>query len=110
MISPATAATAVLMPTLVKDHGLLYLLAATVFARALQVLAGLIGLSYLMRFVSRSVMTGFVNALAILIFVVQLPELTNVPWLTYVKSGGSGRLSTFCAGAFLLFLIVFLGE
>lgn len=84
MISAATAATAVLMVTLVKDHGLQYLLAATVLAGALQVLAGLIGLGYLMRFVSRSVLTGFVNALAILIFVAQLPELTNVPWLTYV--------------------------
>ncbi|ASY63529.1 Sulfate permease [Sinorhizobium sojae CCBAU 05684] len=84
MISAATAATAVLMVTLVRDHGLQYLLAATVLAGILQIVAGLFRLGYLMRFVSRSVMTGFVNALAILIFMAQLPELTNVPVLTYV--------------------------
>ncbi|WP_353405466.1 SulP family inorganic anion transporter, partial [Brucella sp. NBRC 13694] len=84
MISAATAATAVLMVTLVRDHGLQYLLAATVLAGLLQIIAGIFRLGYLMRFVSRSVMTGFVNALAILIFMAQLPELTNVPTLTYV--------------------------
>ena len=88
MISAATAATAVLMVTLVKDHGLQYLLAATVLAGILQVIAGLLRLGYVMRFVSRSVMTGFVNALAILIFMAQLPELTNVPPLTYVMVAG----------------------
>ena len=84
MISAATAATAVLMVTLVREHGLQYLLAATVLAGVLQIIAGFLRLGYLMRFVSRSVMTGFVNALAILIFVAQLPELINVPMLTYV--------------------------
>ncbi|MCV0352697.1 MAG: SulP family inorganic anion transporter [Nitratireductor sp.] len=84
MISAATAATAVLMVTLVRDHGLQYLLAATVLAGLLQIGAGLLKLGYLMRFVSRSVMTGFVNALAILIFMAQLPELIGVPNLTYV--------------------------
>ncbi len=84
MISAATAATAVLMVTLVKEHGLQYLLAATILAGVLQVGAGLLKLGYVMRFVSRSVMTGFVNALAILIFMAQLPELIGVPWLTYV--------------------------
>lgn len=84
MISAATAATAVLMVTLVKDHGLQYLLAATVLAGLLQIVAGLLRLGAVMRFVSRSVMTGFVNALAILIFMAQLPELTNVPYLTYI--------------------------
>jgi sulfate permease, SulP family len=84
MISAATAATAVLMVTLVRDHGLQYLLAATVLAGVLQVLCGIFRLDYLMRFVSRSVMTGFLNALAILIFMAQLPELMGVPWLTYV--------------------------
>jgi len=88
MISAATAATAVLMVTLVKDHGLQYLLAATVLAGVLQIGAGLLKLGYAMRFVSKSVMTGFVNALAILIFMAQLPELTNVPWLTYVMVAG----------------------
>jgi SulP family sulfate permease len=84
MISAATAATAVLMVTLVKEHGLQYLLVATIVAGILQVLAGFLRLGYVMRFVSRSVMTGFVNALAILIFMAQLPELIGVPWLTYV--------------------------
>ena len=88
MISAATAATAVLMITLVRDHGLEYLLAATVLAGILQVAAGLLRLGYVMRFVSRSVMTGFVNALAILIFIAQLPELTGVPWLTYAMVAG----------------------
>lgn len=84
MISAATAATAVLMVTLVKDHGLQYLLAATVLAGLIQIIAGLLKLGFVMRFVSRSVMTGFVNALAILIFMAQLPELVDVPPLTYV--------------------------
>jgi len=86
MISAATAATAVLMVTLVRDHGLQYLLAATVLAGVLQVAAGFLSLGKVMRFVSKSVMTGFVNALAILIFMAQLPELDprNVTWLTYV--------------------------
>ena len=82
MISAATAATAVLMVTLVRDHGLEYLLAATVLAGLLQILAGIARLSFVMRFVSRSVMTGFVNALAILIFMAQIPELIGVPALT----------------------------
>ena len=86
MISAATAATAVLMVTLVKEHGLQYLLAATVLAGVLQVACGLLKLGGLMRFVSRSVITGFVNALAILIFMAQLPELIGdgIPPLTYV--------------------------
>jgi len=90
MISAATAATAVLMVTLVKDHGLQYLLAATVLAGILQILAGLLRLGFVMRFVSKSVMIGFVNALAILIFVAQLPELdpTKVPPLTYALVAG----------------------
>tara|TARA_R110002020_G_scaffold36894_74_gene111213 strand:- start:995 stop:2479 length:1485 start_codon:yes stop_codon:yes gene_type:complete len=84
MISAATAATAVLMVSLVRDHGLEYLFATTVLAGLLQVGAGLLRLGSVMRFVSRSVMTGFVNALAILIFLAQLPELIGVPSLTYV--------------------------
>ncbi len=88
MISAATAATAVLMITLVRDHGLQYLLAATVLAGVIQVVAGLCRLGYVMRFVSRSVMTGFVNALAILIFMAQLPELIGMPWQTYAMIAG----------------------
>lgn len=86
MISAATAATTVLMVTLVRDHGLQYLLAATVLAGLIQVGAGFLKLGFVMRYVSKSVMTGFVNALAMLIFMAQLPELdpTKVNWLTYV--------------------------
>ena len=84
MISAATAAMAVLMVDLVKEHGLQYLLAATILTGVLQVVIGLLKLGRLMRFVSRSVITGFVNALAILIFMAQLPELINVTWMTYV--------------------------
>lgn len=82
MISAATAAMAVLMVTLVKEHGLEYLLAATLLTGVLQIIAGYLKLASLMRFVSKSVMTGFVNALAILIFMAQLPELTydGVGW------------------------------
>ncbi len=89
MISAATAATAVLMVTLVKEYGLQYLLAATILAGILQIAAGIIKIGHLMRFVSRSVITGFVNALAILIFLAQLPELdpSNVPALTFLIVG-----------------------
>ena len=83
MISAATAATAVLFGSLVREHGLQYLLAATILAGVLQILAGYLRIGYLMRFVSRSVMTGFVNALAILIFMAQLPELIGVTWQSY---------------------------
>jgi len=96
MISAATAATAVLMVTLVRDHGLEYLLAATVLAGLIQIAAGFLKLGYVMRFVSRSVMTGFVNALAILIFMAQLPELIGVPWLTYAMvAAGLGIIYLF---------------
>ena len=84
MISAATAATAVLMGPLVRDYGIQYLFAATILMGLLQILAGFLKLGRLMRFVSRSVMTGFVNSLAILIFVAQIPQLINVPNVTYV--------------------------
>ncbi|CAD1795984.1 SulP family inorganic anion transporter [Xanthomonas sp. CPBF 426] len=80
MISAATGAMALLMVDLVREHGLQYLLAATVLAGALQLIAAALRLGALMRFVSRSVITGFVNALAILIFLAQLPELVGMPW------------------------------
>ncbi len=86
MISAATGAMALVMVTLVKEHGLQYLLAATVLTGVLQILAGWLKLGALMRFVSRSVITGFVNALAILIFMAQLPELTNVTWHVYAMT------------------------
>lgn len=77
MISAATGAMALLMITLVKQHGLEYLLAATLLTGVIQIIFGLFKLGDLMRFVSRSVVTGFVNALAILIFMAQLPELSG---------------------------------
>lgn len=86
MISAATGAMALLMVTLVREHGLEYLLAATLLTGVLQIIAGYIKLGSLMRFVSRSVVTGFVNALAILIFMAQLPELTNVTWHVYAMT------------------------
>ncbi len=86
MISAATGAMALLMVTLVKEHGLQYLLAATLLTGVLQILAGYVQLGNLMRFVSRSVVTGFVNALAILIFMAQLPELTGVTWQVYAMT------------------------
>lgn len=86
MISAATGAMALLMVTLVKDHGLEYLLAATMLTGVFQIIAGYLKLGSLMRFVSRSVVTGFVNALAILIFMAQLPELTNVTWHVYAMT------------------------
>ncbi len=88
MISAATGAMALVMVTLVKDHGLQYLLAATVLTGVMQIAAGALRLGALMRFVSRSVITGFVNALAILIFMAQLPELTNVSWVVYAMTAG----------------------
>ncbi len=96
MISAATAATALLMVTLVKDYGLQYLLAATVLAGVLQIIAGYLNLHKFMSFVSRSVMTGFLNALAILIFMAQLPELTNVSWHVYgLTAAGLGIIYLF---------------
>lgn len=88
MISAATGAIALLVVNLVKDHGVAYLFAAAILAGALQILAGLLRLGALMRFVSRSVITGFVNALAILIFLAQLPVLSHAPISTYLMVAG----------------------
>ncbi|MCL7423256.1 MAG: SulP family inorganic anion transporter [Methylobacter sp.] len=86
MISGATGAMALLMVTLVKEHGLQYLLAATLLTGVLQIIGGYLKVGSLMSFVSRSVVTGFVNALGILIFMAQLPELTNVTWHVYAMT------------------------
>ncbi|EQB02197.1 sulfate transporter [Sphingobium baderi LL03] len=83
MISAATAAVAVLVTPLVREHGVQYLFAATIFMGLIQAVAGMLRMDLLMQFVSRSVITGFVNALAILIFLAQLPQLTDVGWQTY---------------------------
>ena len=85
-ISAATGAMALLMVTLVREHGLEYLLAATILTGVFQFIFGALKLGSLMRFVSRSVVTGFVNALAILIFLAQLPELINVTWHVYAMT------------------------
>jgi SulP family sulfate permease len=83
MISAATGAMALVMVTLVKAHGIEYLLAATLLTGIFQIIAGALRLGDLLRFVSRSVVTGFVNALAILIFMAQLPEFNGATWQVY---------------------------
>lgn len=96
MISAATGAMALLMVTLVKEHGLEYLLAATVLTGVLQMVAGYFKLGQLMSFVPRAVVVGFVNALAILIFMAQLPELTSVTWHVYaLTAAGLGIIYLF---------------
>ncbi|MGG3914281.1 SulP family inorganic anion transporter [Rossellomorea vietnamensis] len=89
MISAATGATALLMVTLVADHGLQYLLAATVLTGVIQILMGVFKLGRLMKFVPRSVMIGFVNALAILIFTAQLPHFVGESWIMYAMVAGA---------------------
>ena len=87
MISAATGAMALLMVTLVKDHGLEYLFAASVLCGVFQIVIGLLKLGRYIKFVSRSVMTGFVNSLAILIFLAQMPELIGANWQTFAMVG-----------------------
>lgn len=101
MISAATGAMALLMVTLVKEHGLQYLLAATLLTGVLQITAGYLKLGSLMRFVSRSVVTGFVNALAILIFMAQLPELIGVTWHVHAMAA---------AGLAIIYLFPYLSK
>jgi Sulfate permease and related transporters (MFS superfamily) len=84
MISAATGAMALLMITLVKDHGLQYLLAATILTGIIQVIAGFFKVAKLMRFVSQAVVYGFLNALAILIFVAQIPEIHRMDSTGYL--------------------------
>ncbi|MEN3299286.1 SulP family inorganic anion transporter, partial [Pseudonocardia sp.] len=83
MISAATGAVALVVAPVVREHGVEYLVATVLLAGALQIVLALLGVARLMRFLPRSVMVGFVNALAILIFVAQLPQLWHVPWLVY---------------------------
>ncbi|MBQ1100440.1 SulP family inorganic anion transporter [Streptomyces sp. b94] len=83
MISAATGAVALVIAPLNHQHGLGYLVAAVILAGVLQVILGALGVARLMRFVPRSVMVGFVNALAILIFIAQVPEMHDVPWAVY---------------------------
>ncbi|WP_319781389.1 SulP family inorganic anion transporter [Oceanisphaera sp. IT1-181] len=104
MISASTGAMALLIVTLVKDHGLEYLLAATLLCGVLQLLVGYFRLAQLMRFVSTSVVTGFVNALAILIFMVQIEELLGGNWHVYAMAAAG------LAIVYLLPLIPYLGK
>ena len=83
MISAATGAVALVIAPLMASHGLDHLIAAVILAGIFQVVLALLGAARLMRFIPRQVMVGFVNALAILIFISQVPELLGVPWLVY---------------------------
>lgn len=84
MISAATGSMALVMVSLVRDHGVEYMLAATILAGVFQLVFGFVGVHRLMRFVPRTVMVGFVNALAILLFTAQIPHLTEGGWQVYV--------------------------
>ncbi|MFA6300378.1 MAG: SulP family inorganic anion transporter, partial [Nocardioides sp.] len=83
MISAATGAVALVIAPVMRDYGMDYFIATVLLAGVLQVVLGLAGVARLMRFIPRSVMVGFVNALAILIFLAQIPHLVDVPWLVY---------------------------
>jgi SulP family sulfate permease len=83
MISAATGAIALVIAPVAREYGLDYFIATVILGGILQVVLGVLGMARLMRFIPRSVMVGFVNALAILIFMSQVPELINVPWLVY---------------------------
>lgn len=83
MISAATAAVALVVAPVAHEHGVNYLVATIILTGLFQMLLGLIGVAKLMRFIPRGVMIGFVNALAILVFLSQLPHLMAVPWVVY---------------------------
>ncbi|MGA5561045.1 SulP family inorganic anion transporter [Streptomyces platensis] len=95
MISAATGAVALVIAPLNREHGFGYLVAAVILAGVFQVLLGALGVARLMRFIPRSVMVGFVNSLAILIFMAQIPEMRNVPWAVYPLIIGGLSLMVF---------------
>ncbi|MEU0247368.1 SulP family inorganic anion transporter [Streptomyces sp. NPDC006235] len=95
MISAATGAIALVIAPLNREHGLGYLIAAVILAGAFQVSLGALGVAKLMQFIPRSVMVGFVNSLAILIFMAQVPEMTDVPWPVYPLIIGGLALMVF---------------
>ena len=96
MISAATGAIALVVAPLAREHGLSYLIAAVILGGLVQIVLGSLGIARLMRFVPRSVMVGFVNALAILIFMAQVPELIDVPWPVYpLFAGGLALMVVF---------------
>jgi SulP family sulfate permease len=83
MISAATGAVALVIAPVNREHGLGHLIATVILAGVFQIVLGAVGVARLMRFVPRSVMTGFVNALAIMVFMAQIPEMHDVPWAVY---------------------------
>ncbi|WP_374727002.1 SulP family inorganic anion transporter [Promicromonospora iranensis] len=83
MISAATGAVALVIAPVAREYGMDYFIATVILAGVLQVVLGVLGVAKIMRFIPRSVMVGFVNALAILIFLSQVPHLTGVPWIVY---------------------------
>ncbi|MCX5008814.1 SulP family inorganic anion transporter [Streptomyces sp. NBC_00638] len=95
MISAATGAVALVIGPLNREHGFGYLVAAVVLAGVIQIVLGALGVAKLMRFVPRSVMVGFVNSLAILIFMAQVPEMHDVPWPVYPLIIGGLALMVF---------------
>jgi sulfate permease, SulP family len=95
MISAATGAVALVIAPLNREHGLGYLVAAVILAGVIQIALGALGVAKLMRFVPRSVMVGFVNALAVLIFMAQVPEMHDVPWAVYPLIIGGLALMVF---------------
>ncbi|HLL36518.1 MAG TPA: SulP family inorganic anion transporter, partial [Streptomyces sp.] len=95
MISAATGAVALVIAPLNREHGLGHLVAAVILAGVFQVVLGAVGVAKLMRFIPRSVMVGFVNALAVLIFMAQIPEMRDVPWAVYPLIIGGLALMVF---------------
>ncbi|MEU2791604.1 SulP family inorganic anion transporter [Streptomyces sp. NPDC007100] len=95
MISAATGAVALVIAPLNREHGFGYLVAAVILAGIFQVILGALGVARLMRFVPRSVMVGFVNALAVLVFMAQVPEMHDVPWAVYPLLAGGLALMVF---------------
>ncbi len=95
MISAATGAVALAIAPLNREHGLGHLIAAVILAGVFQVVLGALGVAKLMRFLPRSVMVGFVNSLAILIFMARVPEMTDVPWAVYPLIAGGLTLMVF---------------
>lgn len=95
MISAATGAVALVIAPVNREHGFGYLVATVILAGVFQIALGALGVAKLMRFVPRSVMTGFVNALAILIFMAQVPEMHDVPWAVYPLIAGGLLLMVF---------------
>ncbi|QLE70398.1 SulP family inorganic anion transporter [Streptomyces rectiverticillatus] len=95
MISAATGAVALVIAPLNREHGLGYLIAAVVLAGVFQIALGALGVAKLIRFIPRSVMVGFVNSLALLVFMAQIPEIRDVPWAVYPLIAGALALMVF---------------